>query len=336
VLRLVALLSSLAVALCLAGASGFLAARALGDAAIQSLILLAAIAVLFGALDAFHAGALVGLEAMRASAMSMLLGAGLGMPATLLLASQFGDFGAVAGLVTTYAVQAGASGLLLRRECARRTIRISAEGGRPELRELFAFTAPSMLSGLMVAPTHWFVQASLMRSAPDGLQLTVLAVAMQWFHAICFVPQVAGRVILPVLSDMRARGQGSTAIGILRLVVVGYAVVVVPVALGIVLASSELMELYGEAFATEGSALAVIAIAAAFSSLCVPVGQAIAAEGRMWLSLAANLLWATVFLVGATMALDTGAYGVGLALLVAYVIQFFVAMGIVRITLRAH
>jgi len=334
VLRVAAVLGSLAVALVLAGASGFLAARALGNPDIQPLILIASIAVLFGSLDAFQSGVLIGLEAMRASAISMLLATGLGLPITLLLATEYGDFGAVGGLVATYVLQAAVSATLMRRECARRNVRISVRGGGPELPELFAFAAPSMFSGLMVAPTHWFVQANLMRSAPDGVQLTVLAVAMQWFHAICFVPQVAGRVVLPVLSDMRGRGQGSTVAGILRTVVGAYALAVVPVAVAIVLAASWLAGLYGETLADEGDALALIAIAAAFASLCVPVGQAIAAEGRMWLGLAANLLWATVFGVGATMMLDSGARGAGLALLAAYIVQFFVAMSIVRVTLR--
>ena len=336
VLRLTTVLTSIAVLLCVAGGSRFLAEIALGDAGFQPLILLASVAVLFGALDAFQAGALVGLEEMRASAISMLVGAGLGMPVTLVLASQFGALGAVGGLVAGYALQAVASGLLLRRECARRSIRVCMQGGWSELRELAAFTGPSMLSGLMVAPTHWLVQASLLRSAPDGLQVTVLAVAMQWFHVVCFVPQAAGRVILPVLSDMRARGDSSAAISMLRSVVVAYAVVVIPAVSGVVLASTPLIGLYGEALASEGAALAVVAIAAALASLCVPVGHAIVAEGRIWLSLFANLLWATVFLAGATMALDTGAYGVGLALLTAYALLFLVSMGILRVSLRAR
>lgn len=335
-LRLAAVVIGVAVLLCVAGGSRFLAETALGDADIQPLILLASVAVLFGALDAFQTGALVGLEAMRASAISVLVGAGIGMPVTLVLASRFGEVGAVGGLVAGYALQAGVSGLLLRRECARRSIRVSAQGGWSELRELAAFTGPSTLSGLMVAPTLWVVQANLMRSAPDGLQVTVLAVAMQWFHAICFVPQAAGRVILPVLSDLRARGRNSAAIGILRTVLVAYAVIVVPVVSGIVLAATPLMGLYGETLAPHGAALAVVAIAAALAALCVPVGHAIVAEGRMWLSLSANLLWATVFLAGSIMALDTGAYGVGLALLAAYGLLFLVSMGIVRVSLRAR
>lgn len=336
VLRVAAVLSSVAVVLVLVGASGFLAARALGNPDIQPLILIAAIAVLFGAMDAFQSGVLVGLEAMRASAISMLFGVGLGVPATLFLAHEYGDLGAVSGLVLIYVLQAAASALLLRRECARRAIHISAYGGRTVWRELLAFTAPSMLSGLLVAPTHWLVQASLMRSAPDGVQLTVLAVAMQWFYAICFVPQAAGRVVLPVLSDMRGRGQDATVTGVLRSVLYAYALVVIPVASGVALASSAVMGLYGVTHASEGGALGLVAIAAAFASLCVPVGQAIAAEGRMWLGLAANLLWAVVFIGGATLMLDNGAAGVALALLVAYVLQFLVSMGVVRVSLRTR
>ncbi len=145
---------------------------------------------------------------------------------------------------------------------------------------------------------------------------------------------MVGRVILPILSDAGAQGQRDTVVGILRSLVAAYAVAVLPVSLGIVMASSELMRLYGVAFASEGAALALVAIAAAFAALCIPVGQAIAAEGRMWLGLGANFLSAATFVVGAIAMLDAGARGVGLALAAAYLIQFMVAMGIARVALR--
>jgi len=335
VLRLVAILSSVAVGLIMAAASGPIADFALGDPAIQPLILFGAIAVIVGGLDGYQTGVLIGLEAMRSVASAMLFAITLGAPLTLLLANSLGDRGAVAGLVATYVLQCCGSWWLLRRECRRLGIRASLQGGKTELRELFGFAAPSMLSGLMVAPTHWFVQASVMRESSDGVQLAVLAVAMQWFYAICFVPQFAGRMILPVLSDARARGQMNKSARILTSTVLAYSLVVIPVALVVALASTVIIGLYGSELSGGSAALAVVALGAAIASIGIPIGQAIAAEGRMWLGFAANLLWAIVFVGGATLLMPSGAYGVGLALLIAYVVLLVALTGILRAAFRS-
>jgi O-antigen/teichoic acid export membrane protein len=335
VLRLAAVLSSILVGLTMAAASAVIAGSALGDAAVQPLLVLGAIAVVFGGVDGYQTGALVGLEAMRSSALAMLFAVALGAPLTLLLANTHGDAGAVAGLVATYVLQCCGSWWLLRRECQQRGLHVSLRGGGMELRELVGFTAPSMLSGLMVAPTHWFVQAGLMRSATDGVQLALFAVAMQWFYSICFVPQFAGRIILPVLTDARARGQLTRSATILKSTVLAYGVTVVPVALAVALASAVIMGLYGAGLSGGGRALGVVALAAAVASICMPIGQAIAAEGRMWLGFAANLLWALVFAAGATLLAHAGAVGAGLALLIAYVVLLLAMTGILRAAFRS-
>ena len=330
-----AILSSVAVGLIMAAVSGPIADSALGDSAIQPLIALGAIAVIVGGLDGYQTGVLIGLEAMRSVASAMLFAVTMGAPLTLLLANSLGDIGAVAGLVATYVLQCCSSWWLLRRECRRLGIRASLQGGKTELRELLGFAAPSMLSGLMVAPTHWFVQASVMRESSDGLQLAVLAVAMQWFYSICFVPQFAGRIILPVLSDARARGQLKTSARILKSTVLAYSLAVIPVAFVVALASPVIIGLYGSELSGGSAALSVVALGAAVASIGMPIGQAIAAEGRMWLGFAANLLWAIVFVGGATLLMPAGAYGVGLALLIAYVVLLLALTGILRAAFRS-
>jgi O-antigen/teichoic acid export membrane protein len=265
----------------------------------------------------------------------MLFAVALGAPLTLVLASWLGDTGAVAGLVTTYILQCCASWWLLRRECRQRGLHVSLRGGRMELRELIGFAAPSMLSGLMVAPTHWFVQANLMRSSSDGVQLAMYVVAMQWFYSICFVPQFAGRAILPVLSEARARGQLTRSAKILKRTVLAYGVTVIPVSISVALASALIMGLYGAELSGGSRTLAVVALAAAVASIGMPIGQAIAAEGRMWLGFGANLLWAIVFVGGATLLMPAGAYGVGLALLLAYGVLLLAMTGILRTAFRS-
>ena len=334
VLRAASLLSSTLVGVGIAAGAGAIASYALGDPAAESLIRVAALAVFFAGIDGYQSGALVGFEAMRSSALALLFAVLLGAPMTLVLGNSYGDIGAVGGLVTTYALQCLGSWWWLRREFRRRALVVSARGGKSELRGLLAFIWPAVLSALMVAPTHWIVQAALMRSFADGMQLAVFTIAMQWFYAICFIPQFAGRIILPVLSEARASGNVAKSAKILKSAVIAYGITMIPVALVVAVTSGSIISLYGAQLPKDGGTLGVVALAAAVASIGMPVGQAIAAEGRMWLGFAANLLWAVVFGGGAMLLMQDGAYGVGVALLVAYLVLFIALSGILRTAFR--
>ena len=53
----------------------------------------------------------------------------------------------------------------------------------------------------------------------------------------------------------------------------------------------------------------------------VPIGNLVAASGRMWDGLGMNLLWAVVFLIGTWYSLEWGVLGLVSARFVAYAAQ---------------
>ena len=61
--------------------------------------------------------------------------------------------------------------------------------------------------------------------------------------------------------------------------------------------------------------------AVALLTLQIPVGQVIAAVGRLWIGFAMNLAWAIVFLGSFFLLKEFGATGLAGALLIAYALH---------------
>ena len=81
------------------------------------------------------------------------------------------------------------------------------------------------------------------------------------------------------------------------------------------------MGAYGTEFIDGWPTLVVSLATCAVVAVQVPVGNLVAASGRMWDGFGMNLLWALVFLVATWFALDWGVLGLVSVRLVAYVVQ---------------
>jgi O-antigen/teichoic acid export membrane protein len=80
------------------------------------------------------------------------------------------------------------------------------------------------------------------------------------------------------------------------------------------------MSFYGRTFAPRGAVLQVVLLSAALLAIQVPVGNMIAAFGRMWVGFLTNAAWAACFL-GAAYALIAHGWGAQ-ALACAYLIAY--------------
>ena len=100
-----------------------------------------------------------------------------------------------------------------------------------------------------------------------------------------------------------------TALATLPLVIIGS------------LFATYIMGAYGTEFVGDWPTLVVSLMTCAVVAVQVPVGNLLAATGRMWDSLGMNLLWAIVFLIGTWFALERGVLGLVSARFVAHVAQ---------------
>ena len=255
---------------------------------------------------------------MRPLAVSSLAGVVLGAPVILLLANRYGISGAAAGLVTSAMAQAAVSRIQMIRILRRFGISRHANHPASEWRVLRDFSLPALLASTIFMVAHWLVQLLLARASGDFQQVALLGIAMQWFNATMLVPNLAGRVILPMLTERLAANREDEAILILKFAVTGALTIAIPIAIAISSASPWILSGYGQSFHTGAVTLALASWVAVLAVAAVPVGQMLAATDAMWLGVAMNFSWAAIYVLFACQYFTSGALGIMLSLGIAY------------------
>lgn len=303
----------------LAIASDYIAVHVVNSAALAGPLAIAAFSVFFSAVDGYQKSVLIGVEAMRPLALGAVFAAAVSVPLTILAANLYGLEGAAVALVINAMVQAAVSRVQIWRHLTRLGIAANGVGCLREWRILRDFALPSLIATVLVTPVHWVSQMLLVNSADGYAQVAILGVAMQWFNAAMFVPNIAGRIVLPVLTEQMTLGKDNQAAKVLKLTILANVAFALPLALVLAAGSPWLIAAYGQEFQGNGLPLAVIGFVACLAVSAVPLGQFLAAENRMWVGAGLNCGWALVYLLAAWQLTDHGAVGIVLALGVAYV-----------------
>ena len=312
------LVFGIAAALILMLASSSIAGGFLHAPNIGAPLAIAAASVLFSALDSYQKSVLIGGEAMREFAIGSIIGAVISVPLLLIASKQYGLNGVAGALVALTFIQF----LISRRQMSRVLVKLQISrprsGAGEEWRVLRDFTLPALFGGILVAPAHWISQ-TILTSSPSGYaELAVLGVAMQWFNVMIFLPSLAGRVVLPILTEHFVDGQHFQSAKIIKLAMVSNIIVAAPVALIVAFASPYIMATYGTDFRNGTAALALIGLVAVMYVAALPAGQILAAADRMWLAASMNFGWAVIYLGCAYMLSGYGALGIVASMGIAY------------------
>jgi len=157
---------------------------------------------------------------------------------------------------------------------------------------------------------------------PEGYgEMGVFSAANQWYAMLLFLPSLLGRVVLPVLSERLGEKEIKQAMKTLTFAIKMNLLIVLPIVLFASIASPFIMNLYGRGFRSGWPTLVVVLLTAGLLAVQTPVGQIIAASGRMWIGFAMNAGWALTFIVGAILLLDHGSLGLASARGIAYMLQ---------------
>jgi O-antigen/teichoic acid export membrane protein len=277
-----------------------------------------ALMLLLSAMNGAQTGALAGFEAFKMIAQVNLAVGLLSFPMLLVGASYGGLTGTVWALVLNLAFAWALNHLALRRKAAQAQVPFRLTGCLREWRVLGAFGLPAALSSLLVVPTTWSCGAMLVNQPGGYGEMGAFMAAQQWFTAVLFVPSVVASSILPILSQQRGSGQEVDSIKLLGFSMAANFLAVAPLVLVGSLLSPYLMTLFGARFSSAWPTLTIVLITACLLAIQRPVGQLIAACGRMWLGFVMNSVWAVVFVVAAYLLIHRGAAGLATAQLVAY------------------
>lgn len=278
-----------------------------------------ALMLLISAINGAQIGTLAGFEAFRKLAVVNLLIALTSLP--ILLAGA--HFGGVVGAVWAYTIHSGVSWvfnhLALRSEARRFGIPFTLRHCGREWRVLWKFSVPAILAGSLFGPVNWFCMTILLKQPNGYADWGMFAAANQWYATLLFLPGLLGSVVLPVLSERFGQNDMRQSAKTLTYAIKTNMLLVFPLVLGASLLSPIIMGFNGPGFREGWPTLVVVLITAGLVAVQTPVGQIIAASGRMWLGLAMNAGWASVFIVATVLLVRYGAIGLASARAVAYV-----------------
>ncbi len=280
-----------------------------------------ALILLINALNGAQTGALSGFEAFKTIAYVNLFIGLISFP--ILVCGAY--FGGLTGAVWALALNLGFNWLLnhlaLRKESRRHNVPFTLRDCGRELSVLWSFSLPAALSGTLVAPVNWACAALLVKR-PDGYgEMGIFSAANQWFAMVLFLPGLLGGVVLPVLSERLGQKEIKHSMKILSYGIKMNALLVLPLVLLASIASPYIMNLYGEGFSDGWPTLVVVLLTAGLIAVQMPVGQIIAASGKMWIGFAMNGGWALTFIVCTLLLLDLGSLGLATARAVGYILH---------------
>jgi len=280
-----------------------------------------ALILFINALNGAQTGALAGFEAFKTIAHVNLFVGLISFP--ILVAGAY--FGGLTGAVWALAINLCFNWLLnhlaLRKEAKRYQVPFTLHSCSQELPILWKFSLPAVLAGSMVGPVNWACNAMLV-NRPDGYgEMGIFSAANQWYAMLMFLPGILGGVVLPVLSDQLGQNKTKQSMKTLILAIKMNMLIVTPLVLVASIASPYIMSLYGEGFSDGWPTLVVVLMTAGLLAVQTPVGQIIAASGRMWIGFAMNMGWALTFIVSTLLLVDYGSVGLASARMLSYIIH---------------
>ncbi len=276
---------------------------------------IAALLLLFSAVNGAQTGALAGFEAYRRIAQLNFL---TGLASFVLLPGGcwlFGLRGAVAGLVATQAVGCALNRMGLAREAKRSAVPLWSSAWKRELPVLWRFSLPAVLATLLVSTTLWFCQTLLVRQSSGYEGMAEYAVGSQWRALVTYLPGLLCTAYLPVFASQHAISDLHKCRR-LMLGATGFAVgTTLLTALPVFLAAPWILSAYGSSYAGAQWILGLMLVAGVADAANSVLFQSLMASGMAWLRLISNSFW-SLLLVGCSLFLVPHYAAFGLALAV--------------------
>jgi O-antigen/teichoic acid export membrane protein len=316
--------------------SPWLATHTLSDARLIVPLRIGCLALFFTSVNGAQSGGLYGFEAYRVTAQLQAVLGLLDIPFMLggyLVGGLDGVlWGMSASRFTNYLMLQFA----LRREARRHNIPLNFKDWRHELRVLWHFSVPAALGGIMVIPVNWICSAILVNRPQGYAQMGAYNAANQWYNMLIFLPAVLGSGLLPIFSDRMGDHDTKSTGRILKIMLLVNGLIVIPSALGLTLFSSLVMKLYGKGYTDAWPTLIAAVWTAAIMGILAPVGDVIAASGRMWLGLMMNTGWAIVFISFTYWLAPWGSLGLASSRLIAYAVHATWTLAFAYMIIRKH
>lgn len=332
--QLAALVLGAMTALALVLAARPLAEWALAQPSLASVLALSAPLILFGSIAGTQLGILAGFAAFRRLAAVLAVSALGTIVFVVTGVVAFGLSGAIGGLIAALVVQTLAGWIAVRREARSQGVHIDHAGGLREIGVVGRFSLPAALASLVATPAIWASQAILVRHTGGLADMAVLNAANQWFNVMSVLPLILAQPSVSIFAERLASGDRAGAGRLILGVIKVSAVAAGALALICSAGSRLIMGFYGSDYVSHASVLVVSVLAGFLFVVQSPVGNLIAASGRMWLGLAMNVAWGAALLGAAFVLSGYGALGIAAARAIAYLIHLAWSLCAMLVLLR--
>lgn len=312
----------------------WLANKTLSAPHLTSLLQISAITLAMGVINSVQSAALTGSEAFRKLSYIGIVGSSFQFLVVLSGACFFKLPGAVAGLVISSIFMVIINKIGLRQEWKKLNLRITYSDIWQEREVLYRFSLPSFLSIITVGPVNWACNALLANQAHGYEQVAIYSAAVQWEQSVQFIPGLIGAATLPVMSERFGADDKKGGLKVLKTMMAANTLVVIPTAIIIAALSRFIMAGYGSGFKEGSSVLILSAGTASLIAIMSPVGQVLAARGKMWTAFLMNAGWSICFLFGSILFINLGAIGLATSKLLAYSVHAIWTFGFVFFLFR--
>jgi O-antigen/teichoic acid export membrane protein len=288
---------------------------------LSRLLVLSSSLLVFGALAAAQTGAVSGLEGFRGLAWVNTTAALLSFPAMIAGAFLAGLLGCLLALIFTAAITCLLSFRILHKETRSWGIQVDYRVSRQELRILWTFSLPAVMTGALVMPTYWICNAILVNQPGGYAELGIFNAASTWRSAILFLPGLVGPLLLPFSSSLKSEGQANESRRLLGTGIFINTCLAALVALPIGLLAGTIMKMYGRQFETGDRVLVLLAVLAVIMAATSAIWHTLMGWGAVWLTFAVSIIWAAAMILFTWLLRGMGAEGLAWSSLIAHLLQ---------------
>lgn len=281
---------------------------------------ISALVLVFSGLNGIQGGILGGFEKFKVISINSIIASIFSFVFQILGAKFFGINGIIIGFGINFVILYFLNYVSIQKLTKNvYNIRIYSKDNFKELKLIWQFSIPALLSGLMVSPVVWITNSFLVTGNNGYNEMADFDIANQWRTTVLFIPVALSQIALPMLSSTIDKNDYN------RILVKNlFLNFVISLAIFIVLVSFSpiILSLYGEDYSSARVPLIIMLFTTILISINNIFGNAIASKDRMWLGFFTNLVWGFV-LVGLAVLFVTylgyGALGLSYAYLLSYV-----------------
>jgi O-antigen/teichoic acid export membrane protein len=196
---------------------------------------------------------------------------------------------------------------------------------------LWKFSLPAVISSILVVPTLWWCK-TLVIQVSGFESMANYDVAEQWNTIILFIPAALSGMLVPVLSNLLAKGSQEQYLKTIKINIWINTLITVFTSVALCLLTSVILKGYGVEF-TDKNTFRILILSTIPNAMASVIGNTIASKGKMWTGFVLNFLW-SIWLIAFSILfvkkMQYGATGLALAFLIAYILHAIVSYIYIR------